>query len=61
MVPARRKSKAAKGKRRSHHALRPLNLTACPRCETATRPHRACGNCGYVNSKVAIPVPTEEK
>jgi large subunit ribosomal protein L32 len=61
MVPARRSSKSAKRSRRSHHALRAANLSACPRCDTAKPPHRACPNCGYVNSKVAIPVEKEEK
>jgi ribosomal protein L32 len=34
---------------------------ACPRCETAKPPHRACPKCGYVNAKVAIKIETEEK
>ncbi len=61
MVPARKASKSAKRSRASHHALRPLNLSACPRCGTAKMPHRACANCGYVNAKVSLKVETEEK
>ena len=60
MVPTRKTSKSRKRSRRSHHALRPVNLGACPRCGTAKLPHRACGNCGYVNSKVSIKIETEE-
>jgi large subunit ribosomal protein L32 len=48
-------------KRRSHHALKAANLTACPKCGTAKRPHRACGNCGYVNAKVSMPVKAAEE
>lgn len=60
MVPARRKSKATKRARRSHHALRPVNLVECPRCRAAKLPHAACEGCGYVNNKVALRVKTEE-
>jgi large subunit ribosomal protein L32 len=60
MVPARRKSKARTRAGRSHHALRPANTQACPRCGKAKLPHRACANCGYVNAKVTLPIKTEE-
>lgn len=61
MLPKRRTSKAVKRARRSHHALRAINLAPCRRCGTAGLPHRACQNCGYVNSKVSIKIETEEK
>ncbi|MCK6455561.1 MAG: 50S ribosomal protein L32 [Phycisphaerae bacterium] len=60
MVPARRVSKSRKRLRRSHHALKPRNLVACPRCSSAKLPHRACEKCGYVNQKVAVKIATEE-
>ncbi|MFQ5430212.1 MAG: 50S ribosomal protein L32 [Phycisphaerae bacterium] len=60
MVPSRRTSKAVKRARRSHHALRPINLSRCPRCDAAKLPHRACEQCGYVNAKVSIKIKTEE-
>lgn len=60
MVPDRRTSKSVKRSRRSHQALKPVNLCDCPRCGTAKLPHRACANCGYVNSKVSIKVESEE-
>ncbi len=46
--------------RRSHHALKPIGLVACPRCSAAKLPHAACESCGYVNSKVSLKVKTEE-
>lgn len=60
MLPDRRTSKSVKRSRRSHHALRPVNLSACPKCSQAKLPHRACMNCGYVNYKVSIKVDSEE-
>jgi large subunit ribosomal protein L32 len=56
MLPVKKTSKARKRKRRSHHALTPPNLTACPRCGKSKLPHAACQNCGYVSRKVALPV-----
>ncbi len=61
MLPKRRTSKSVKRSRRSHHALTALNLTACQQCGKARMPHRACPNCGYVNSKVSIEIKTKEK
>ena len=61
MLPARRTSKSVKRSRRAHQAIRPLNLSACPRCDAARLPHHACAKCGYVNSKVSIKVEAEEK
>ena len=44
-VPKRRKSKAAKGKRRSHDAYTPMNLTVCPMCKQAVPPHKVHAEC----------------
>jgi len=42
--------------RRSHLALRPAHLLACPQCSQAKLPHAACGNCGYVNKHTRIEI-----
>jgi large subunit ribosomal protein L32 len=47
--------------RRSHHALTPTALIACPHCGQAKLPHTACGNCGYVNARTRIDVGAEEE
>jgi large subunit ribosomal protein L32 len=60
MVPVSRKSKTRKRTRRSHHALKPVSLVACPQCGQAKLGHAACGNCGYVNAHTSIKVGTEE-
>ncbi|MCP4245750.1 MAG: 50S ribosomal protein L32 [bacterium] len=56
MVPVKKTSKCRKRKRRSHHALSPVGLAACPKCGKKKLPHAACGNCGYVSGKLALPV-----
>jgi large subunit ribosomal protein L32 len=60
MVPVTRKSKMRKRTRRSHHALTPIQLSACPQCGQAKRSHAACGNCGYVNGHTTIKIGSEE-
>ena len=60
MLPVTKKSKTRKRTRRSHHALKPVQLTACPQCGQAKRTHVACGNCGYVNAHTTVKLDTEE-
>ncbi len=60
MLPVTKKSKMRKRTRRSHHALVPVHLIACPKCGQAKLPHGACNNCGYVNAHTSIPVGTRE-
>ncbi len=47
--PKRRTSKARRDKRRSHHALSPVQISDCPNCGAPRRAHRVCPNCGYYN------------
>ncbi|MGD8450663.1 MAG: 50S ribosomal protein L32 [Phycisphaerae bacterium] len=60
MLPVTKKSKSRKRTRRSHLALRGVQLSACPQCGQAKRTHAACANCGYVNAHTKIKVGTEE-
>ncbi|MGE0481073.1 MAG: 50S ribosomal protein L32 [Phycisphaerae bacterium] len=60
MLPVHKKTKHRKRTRRSHHALTPVELMACPQCGRAKRSHVACDNCGYVNSHTKIKVGSEE-
>jgi len=41
-VPKRRKSKSAKGNRRSHDFLVAPALNTCPQCKLAVPPHKVC-------------------
>lgn len=56
MLPVHKKSKMRKRTRRSHHALRPIQLQACPQCGQPRLSHAACGNCGYVNAHTRIEI-----
>jgi large subunit ribosomal protein L32 len=55
-VPKKRTSSTRRDKRRSHHALIPMNLTECPNCGAAQRPHRVCPECGNYKGRIVKPV-----
>lgn len=47
--PKKRKTTSAKNQRRSHHALKQLNVATCEKCGAAKKPHYACPVCGFYN------------
>lgn len=53
-VPKRRQSKARSRKRRSHNAVKPLQLAYCPQCQTAAPTHTVCPNCGYYQGRTLV-------
>ncbi len=63
-VPKRRKSKSAKGMRRSHDFLVAPALNVCPQCKLAVPPHKVCDlveECGNVQrSKPHNPMAKEK-
>jgi large subunit ribosomal protein L32 len=61
MLPGKRQSKSRTRTRRSHHALKPVNYTVCPKCGQAKLPHAACANCGYLNPKITLKVAKKEE
>ena len=63
MLPIKKISKSRTHSRRSHHALKPVNYTVCPKCGQAKLPHSACEKCGYLNSNITLKVAeqTEKK
>jgi len=46
-VPKRKHSNSRTGKRRSHDAKRPRQLTFCTKCNFAVPTHVVCPNCGH--------------
>jgi large subunit ribosomal protein L32 len=60
MLPVKKTSKTRIRTRRSHHRLKPINYSICPKCNQAKLPHAACQNCGYVNPKITLKVAKEE-
>ncbi|HSP92545.1 MAG TPA: 50S ribosomal protein L32, partial [Vicinamibacterales bacterium] len=49
--PKRRHSKARTSKRRTHDALKPVSLGACPHCHEAKAAHQICAHCGYYRGR----------
>ncbi|MCC6320099.1 MAG: 50S ribosomal protein L32 [Phycisphaerales bacterium] len=57
MQPSFRQSYGRTRRRRSHHALKPVNPTVCPISGTSKMHHRACKESGYVRPGLRISVP----
>ena len=54
-VPKKKLSKTRTGNRRSHLALKKINLSNCPKCGEKVIPHNVCDTCGtYKNDKVLV-------
>lgn len=51
-----RHTRAHTANRRSHHALKALNLVACTACGALISQHRACDACGVYKGKVVVKV-----
>ena len=58
-TPKKRKSHSKVRMRRSHHALKGLHLSVCPRCASARRPHTVCDTCGHYKDRVVFDVEAE--
>lgn len=54
--PKKRKTKSGTRQRRSHHALKRINLTNCKKCGKPVKSHFACSGCGYYNGRKAVDV-----
>lgn len=52
-VPKKKLSKSRRGMRRSHDALKPVNVIYCNYCGQPTITHSICKFCGKYSSKVA--------
>jgi large subunit ribosomal protein L32 len=59
-VPRAHSTRAQKGRRRSHLALRKLGLVSCPHCRKLITPHAVCKYCGFYNGKEIINVIARE-
>ena len=58
-VPKRKKTPPKRDMRRANHdKVTPVAVVACPNCGEATRPHRACGACGFYKGRKAVGVKT---
>ncbi len=59
-VPKKKTSQARRDQRRAHHAMKKLNLVACPNCGELHLPHRVCAECGYYKNRTAVAVEAVE-
>ncbi len=55
-LPKRKVTKAAKGKRRSHHHLKLPQLVSCPQCHQPRLSHHACPNCGTYRGRQVLQI-----
>lgn len=53
-VPKKRRTASSAGRRRSHHALKKVTLSVCPKCAQAVLPHTACEFCGTYKGREVI-------
>jgi len=51
-VPTKHHTRSKTGKRRSHLALKPINILVRPNCGSPVKPHSACPNCGFYKTKI---------
>ncbi|MEE2640085.1 MAG: 50S ribosomal protein L32 [Planctomycetota bacterium] len=59
-VPKRKHSNSRSGKRRSHDAKRPRQLSNCPKCSTTVPTHVVCPVCGYYMGRVVVDTDNEQ-
>ncbi len=52
--PKRRHSKSRSRKRRTHDALKRINVVACQNCGSMKLPHRVCASCGFYDGRIVI-------
>ncbi|MCL4144657.1 UNVERIFIED_CONTAM: hypothetical protein GTU68_040612 [Idotea baltica] len=53
-APKRKTSKSKRNMRRSHHALTPGRLHACPNCGAQVKSHHVCASCGQYRGRQLI-------
>jgi large subunit ribosomal protein L32 len=53
-VPKRRQSNSRTRRRRAHDALKPKQLSFCPKCSTSVPQHVVCPKCGYYMGRVMV-------
>ncbi len=59
-VPKKKRTKSSIGKRRSHYALKKINLSICPKCGRAVKPHSVCLFCGFYKGREILTIKEKE-
>ena len=60
-LPKQKYAKARQGKRRSHLALTPPSLNACPQCHGIKLSHHVCPTCGSYAGREVIEMESPKK
>jgi large subunit ribosomal protein L32 len=60
-LPKRKISHHRRGGRRSHQALKPRQMVACPQCGAMTLPHSVCPSCGTYKGAQVVEIKEEKK
>ncbi|MGD9126926.1 MAG: 50S ribosomal protein L32 [Planctomycetia bacterium] len=55
-VPKRKHSNHRSGIRRAHDAIKPRQVSYCPKCSTAKPTHVVCPNCGHYMGRTVVEV-----
>jgi len=58
-VPKKKTTRSARNQRRSHHALKKVNLNICSKCKEPARPHHVCLACGTYNNQQVLEIKTK--
>ena len=53
-VPKRRTSHSKQGMRRSHHAVKAIQVQYCKQCNEPVLAHRVCPNCGFFQGRTVV-------
>ncbi len=59
-TPKQRISRKHRRDRRSHDALKPVQLVECPNCHALRMPHRVCPTCGTYRGRQVLQLKTAE-
>jgi large subunit ribosomal protein L32 len=58
-VPKRKTTPSKRNMRRANHdKVTPIQLVTCSNCGEPSRPHRACGACGFYAGRKAVATKT---
>jgi large subunit ribosomal protein L32 len=60
-LPGHRRTSSHKRRRAAHFALKPAQLSACPKCAKPVRPHHSCAFCGTYQGRQVIAIAASAK
>lgn len=60
-VPKKRTTAMKKGLRRSHHALKPVNVILCKNCASPKLNHNICSTCGFYRHRKVMDVQRKQR